>query len=170
MRIYDRRGMLMIPSPRKRVPGGTDGMLLVKACYCQNGHNLICNQLTFNNFNGIYLRAQNGKEDGFIGLSPVYGEKCRIGWKVDLVGGEIFQFFCPTCNVSLPVFSPCHCGADIITFFLNPEADYAECIGICNRVNCSNSVVRSRGELLSLADINIPRKRSGLIQGFLNLG
>jgi len=170
MRIYNQKGMLVIPYSRKKVTNLYDNMVLVKNCYCQNGHSLIGNRVNFNSLNGIYLKARNEKQEGFIGLSPVYGEKCRIAWDLDLAEGEILHFFCPTCNADLPVFSPCHCGAEIITLFLKPDADYTDCIGICSRVNCTNSVVRSAGELMSLAALNNSHKRSGLIQGFFNLG
>jgi hypothetical protein len=168
MRIYDRRGMLNIPTPQKRLVKSDKSMLLVKECYCQNGHNLIDHRVTFNGYSGICLKTSNGEKEGTVGLSPVYGEKCRIAMDIEFKEGEIYQFYCPHCNIDLPVFSPCHCGADIITLFLNPEADFANCIGICNRVGCANSVVRSRGELLSLAVVNTSQKRSGLIQSFMH--
>ena len=169
MRIYNQKGMLVIPNSKKRVTNLYDNMVLVKNCYCQHGHNLIGNRVNFNSLNGIYLKARNDEQEGFIGLSPVYGEKCRITWDLDLIEGEILHFFCPTCNADLPVFSPCHCGADIVTFFLNPNADYTDCIGICSRVDCSNAVVRNKGELLSQTIVNSSSKRSGLFQSFLNL-
>lgn len=169
MRIYDRRGMLVIPKPQTRVVQEDKHVILVKECFCQNGHNLIGNRVAFNNFDGIYLKARCDEKQGFIGLSPVYGEKCRIALGVELIKDEIYQFYCPVCEEELPIFSPCHCGADIVTLFLNQEGDYTDCIGICNRVDCSNSVVRNNGELICETALNSSSKRSGLFQGFLNL-
>jgi len=169
MRIYDRRGMLVIPKPQPVVNQEDKPVILVKECFCQNGHNLVSNRVTFSNFDGIYLKVKNNEKEDFIGLSPVYGEKCRIALGVELVKDEIYEFYCPDCNEELPVFSPCHCGADIVTLFLNERGDYKDCIGICNRVDCSNSVVRNKGELIGETVLNSSSKRSGLFQSFLNL-
>jgi len=162
MRIYDRKGMLVIPTPPKKSDCNGKDLLLVKECFCRNGHNLINKCVSFSGFDGIYLRARAGNQEGYIGLSPVYGEKCRISLDIDLKSGEISQLLCPTCGIDLPVFSTCHCGAGIMTLFLNPRSDFTDSIGICGRVDCTNSVVRSEGELLSLTMVNSSKRKSGM--------
>ncbi|MCK4764172.1 MAG: hypothetical protein KAW12_18375 [Candidatus Aminicenantes bacterium] len=162
MKIYDSRGMLNIPEPLKRVPNKNRESLVVKSCYCPNGHNLIGNRVQFNGHNGILLKVRSRGQEGFAGLSPVYGAKCRISMDIELVEGEIPQLLCPTCDVELPAFSVCNCGAEIVALFLNKEADYTDCIGICNRVGCENDTVRHEGELLSLTACDSSHKKSGL--------
>lgn len=154
--------MLVIPTPPKQSDCIGKDMLLVKECFCQNGHNLINKRVSFSGFDGIYLRAGTGNQEGYIGLSPIYGEKCRISLDIDLKSGEISQLSCPFCGIGLPVFSTCHCGARIMTLFLNPRADFTDSIGICGRVDCTNSVVKSEGELLSLTMINSSKRKSGM--------
>lgn len=162
MKIYDRKGMLVIPAPPRRVESIDKELLLVKECFCQNGHHLISGRVNFSGFNGIFLKVRNDVREGFVGLSPVYGEKCRIALDLDLRSGELWQLICPACDEELPVFSTCSCGGRIMTLFLNQRADFANCIGICNRVDCPNSVVKSEGELLFMTMLNSARRKSGM--------
>jgi hypothetical protein len=164
MRIYDRKGMLIIPSPpKRRVETRSKELLVVKECYCTNGHNLIGPRVMFNGLPGIYLKARYNGKEGYIGLSPVYGEKCRISLDIDLPCGEIIKLLCPTCNFAIPVFSPCSCGGDIVSLFLNDHADFSDCIGICNRVNCSNAAVTSDGDLMGITMRNSSSKKGGML-------
>jgi hypothetical protein len=162
MKIYNRKGMLVIPTPPRRVENIDKELLLVKECFCQNGHNLISKRVNFSGFNGIFLKVRKNLREGFVGLSPVYGEKCRISMDLDLRSGELWQLLCPICEEELPVFSTCNCGARIMTLFLDQRADYSNCIGICNRVNCANSVVKSEGDLLFMTMLNSARRKSGM--------
>ncbi|MCP5105489.1 MAG: hypothetical protein GY950_19030 [bacterium] len=167
MRIYDRKGKLIIPPPPKKAETkgkekGKDAVL-VKECFCSNGHNLIGERVMFNGLPGIYLKARCGASEGFIGLSPVYGEKCRISLDLSLAEGKTAKLVCPTCNYALPVFSPCSCGGNIVALFLNDQGDFSDCIGICNRVGCTNAAVKSEGELLSLTMVDSSGKKAGMI-------
>lgn len=117
----------------------------------------------FNGHPGIYLKAKLDDKEGFIGLSPMYGEKCRISLDIDLPGGAITELLCPTCDEGLPVFSPCNCGGEILALFLNNKGDFSDCIGICNRVDCNNAAVKSEGELLCLSMVDCYDKKCGLL-------
>ena len=162
MNRFNRKGMLIIPSPHEKTTEKPPEKILVKECFCHNGHQLISKRVMFDCYEGIFLKAKNKGKEGFIGLNPIYGEKCRISLDLELVSGEVYQLICPVCNENLPVFSTCSCGAKIIALFLNNKADFSDCIGICSRVNCNNSAVQSRGELLSLTMVNSSGKKSGL--------
>ncbi|MCK5056314.1 MAG: hypothetical protein KAT34_06640 [Candidatus Aminicenantes bacterium] len=162
MRIFDRKGMLIIPSPEKKIVSNNKKMMVVKECFCQNGHNLISNHVRFKGFDGIFLKIAGRGKEGFLGISPIFGDECHISMGLDVVSGEIPQYMCPVCDVNLPVYSICSCGAGIITLFANAKANFSNCIGICSRYDCFNSSVISNGELLSPTMINCSEKKSGL--------
>jgi hypothetical protein len=162
MRIFDRKGMLIIPSPEKRIESNGKKPMVVKECFCQNGHNLISKHVSFRGFKGIFLKIASRGNEGFLGISPVFGDESHMAVGIDLVRGEIPQYMCPVCDVTLPFFSLCKCGAGIMTLFLNDTANYSECIGICSRYDCFNSTVISKGELLSSTMINSSEQKSGL--------
>ena len=73
---------------------------------------------------------------------------------IDLESGEIVKLHCPVCDVILPVHSSCSCGADLVAFFPTPEADFTNCVAICNRVDCINSHILINDELISLSMID----------------
>lgn len=162
MRIYDRKGMLIIPNPTPKVTTPSDDIILVQECYCQNGHQLIDDRVKFGEFKGIYMKVRAHGDEGYLGLSPIYGEKCRIILDIELDSGEILDLRCPTCDESLPIYSACNCGGSIVALFLNDAANFSDCIGICNRVDCNNASVRREGEYLALTMTNSSKKKSGL--------
>jgi hypothetical protein len=54
------------------------------------------------------------------------------------------------------VHSTCSCGSDIVALFLEPKADFANCLGICRRIDCFNAKTIAGGELLSLTPTENP--------------
>lgn len=169
MRIYDRKGKLEIPASPKKKVNKNQQPILVKECFCPKGHNLVDKRVWFNGCEGIFLKARNDKQEGIIGLSPVYGEKCRIAMDIDLVSGEIYELLCPHCDTALPAFSSCGCGANIVSLFLSEKSDFSNCIGICTRVDCTNATVQSQGDLLHLTAINSSGWKSGMRRNCRNL-
>ena len=153
MSRFDRRGMLVIPNPfGKRVPS-EEKILVLREVYCPEGHNLISERAFFNGEPGILMRARQGDREGYVALSPIFGEKSRVAIDIDLAAGEILELYCPTCGVALPTHSTCHCGADLICLFLSAEADFADSVGVCNRVDCTNVQLIRSGELISRAQV-----------------
>ena len=116
MKRFNKKGMLVIPDPRKK-ESPKEKILVIEECYCSNGHSLISSMAVFDGFDGILFKAKRGKESGMIALSPVYGEKNRISLDLNLIDGDIWDFYCPECNVTLPNYNTCDCGARLITFF-----------------------------------------------------
>jgi hypothetical protein len=153
MSIFDKKGMMIFPTPLPADYRESKHVLVVQECYCQQGHNLINERAQFNQFNGIFLRVRKDNEDGLVALSPVYGDKARISLGVRLEKGDIFTLLCPECSVTLPVFGQCGCGADLIALFLTADADFGNCIGLCSRVGCFNAQIQSGNELLTLSSI-----------------
>lgn len=153
MRIFDDRGILLFPSPYMRELRESSKALVVKACFCPQGHNLISDTAVFGDFNGILVRVRKGADEGLVALSPVYGDKSRISLGMHLEKGDILGLFCPECGVPLPTYDECSCGGDVIALFTRPSQDYGNCVGICNRVGCKNAEIRSGDELLSYANL-----------------
>ena len=65
MKIFNAKGMLVIPNPltsekickHKKI-------VVVKECYCSNGHNLISHKAIFNGFPGIIFKVRRKNEEG----------------------------------------------------------------------------------------------------------
>ncbi|MBN3036116.1 MAG: hypothetical protein JW861_11065 [Bacteroidales bacterium] len=149
MNRFDDKGMMIYPNPIKK--SGicrNKTILVVRECYCQNGHSLISNQAVFNGFKGIQVMVRRGNETGLVALSPVYGYKSRVTLNVLLEKEQIWEVCCPQCGEPLAVFSRCSCGGDLFTLFLNREADFANCILLCNRIDCFNAEIKFHNEIL----------------------
>jgi hypothetical protein len=147
--IYDKHGMLLFPNPLQKTLRESPEVIVISECFCPNKHNLINRRVMFGNFPGILLKAKQGKETGWIALSPVYGDKSRISIDIELNDKEIVELMCPECSQKLPVFSHCECGADLVSLFLSEELSYNEAAAICSRVNCFNAQAKSSNEIIS---------------------
>lgn len=151
---FNKRGMLIIPNPMEEKINPAQKVIVHKGLYCPKGHNLVSSRAIFNGYPGIMIKVEQENKSGLVAVSPIYGDKSRISIDIDLISGQVLKIFCPTCNIELPTYSTCNCGADLITFFLTPDADYSNCIGICNRVDCVQSQIIESGELVSLSRID----------------
>jgi hypothetical protein len=129
-------------------------LLVIKNCYCQNGHNLINNRAIFNGFEGIMIKVKRYKKAGLVALSPVYGYKSRVSLELTFKADEIWNVYCPTCDEKLPVFSKCSCGGDLVTLFLDNDADFANCILICNRIDCFNAEIKYNSEIIHYSGVD----------------
>jgi len=155
MKMFNRQGMMLFPNPIKKTEiCKNKNLLVVKECYCHNGHDLISEQAIFNGFNGILVKVQKGDITGHVALSPVYGYKSRVSMDVKLMDGEKWEVFCPTCNEPLPIFSSCECDGDLVCLFLDNEGDYSNCILICNRIDCFNAEMKFKNQLLHYSSVD----------------
>ncbi len=150
MPMFDKHGMLIIPNPLRENLKQTENILIFTECYCLNGHNMVDKKASFNGLPGIIIKVASEDEEGFLALSPVYGDKSKISVDITLQSGHVIQMYCPTCNSPLPVYSHCKCDADLVALFLTKDFDYSDCIGICNRIDCYNAEIKNAGELLSI--------------------
>ena len=151
MKTFDKNGMLIIPAPKEvKKDCELDEMLVIKECYCQNGHQLINKKVCFIDYPGILLKVKDKDgNEGFVALSPVYNHKYRISIDIDLVKGEDLQLFCPECDVELPVYSDCTCcDGKLVTVFLDKTANYNNCFTIGNTVGCKNLTIIASKEIL----------------------
>lgn len=142
MKIYDSKGRMYVPDSTKDYKDLEGKKILIDKCYCKNGHNLISPRVKFGDFNGILLKAKNKKCDGYIALSPVWGDKSRITIDIDFCEGDLIDLYCPECNTPLSRYSKCDCDGDMVIFFLDKNADYSKCVGICNRLGCPHSELK----------------------------
>lgn len=149
MKIFDKEGLLIIPNPEGTEVKPVKKIIFVDECYCQNGHSLMNNRASFNGLPGIMLKVKAKDRKGLVALSPIYGDKSKISLDIDLHDKELLELSCPNCDSLLPVYSTCSCGADLVALFLSKEIDFNNSIGICSRVNCFNSEIKSSSELLN---------------------
>lgn len=146
MRAFTANGMLYIPT-REKVIKPQKKAIIIQECFCPEGHNLISSRFSFDGHNGILLKVRHGRNSGFIALSPICGQKSRIDSGITLVENDLLVLSCPHCHSRLPVYSPCECGANLVTFFLDQEGSFTNCIGVCNRIGCKHAVIILQNEL-----------------------
>jgi len=150
MNRFNSKGMLVIPNP---MPTESickfKEVVVVKECFCPNGHNLISSKAIFNGFNGIVIRVTSKDQEGLVALSPVYGYKSRVALNIDLNEGDVWEVRCPVCSHKLPVYSKCDCGGDMVCMFLDNKKNFQNCIAICNRIGCDQAGIKYGDEILS---------------------
>ena len=146
---------MIFPNPLiKKKICAEENVIIFTECYCPNGHDLITAKAKFDKFDGILLKISTESSEGLFALSPVYGCKTRISVEIDLKEGEQYNFSCPECNVPLPVYTKCHCGANIFTLFLNNNADFHSFLGACDRIGCTNSYIQLGEEIVTSARLD----------------
>jgi hypothetical protein len=149
MKLFDKNGVMIIPVPEKQASGNHE-MLVIKKCYCQNGHSLINNRAKFNSYDGIVIGVKHNGKYGRIALSPIYGDKSRVSLDLELKEGDLLVLVCPECKVKFPVYSACSCGGELLVMFTSQAADFQNCVGVCNRVGCKHSEIKNEGQLMTL--------------------
>lgn len=150
MKLFDNKGLMIIPSPKDPNAEKEIQSVIIKKCFCINGHNLVSKQAQFGNYDGIVLDILMDDKKGLIALSPVFGDKSKITMGIILEDGKQVQLSCPVCGAKLPVFSSCECGGDLVIMFTGTLNDFNNCVGVCNRVGCKHSEIKNEGNLLRL--------------------
>ena len=163
MSRFNARGMWRFPHLLMHRRTDTEGdILIIKKCFCINGHNLVSERVSFKGYNGIMIKVRRGKETGYMALSPICGDKSKLTLDISLYEGELLTLSCPVCDVPLPVYAPCDCGGEMITLFEDDKGNFCNCIGICNRVGCSHSEIKNPDELFAFY------RKKGEIRGNFN--
>lgn len=144
MKLKSRKTIEMSPTRREE---GVSVDSVLTACYCPNGHNLVSDRARFDGYDGITVKLKNRAREGLLSLSPTMGDLRRKFFDFEPDGGEIVDICCPTCEESLPVYNLCTCGASLVSLFLSPKAEFSNCIGICQRIGCMHSEIKSNREL-----------------------
>ena len=152
MSIFNKKGMMIFPVPKKlREICEKEELLVFTECYCPNGHNLISENVQFNELKGILLKISDKENHGHVALNAVYGCKSRVALGIKLREGSIYRLSCPECDEILPVFTKCHCGGDIFALFLDKQARFDYFVGACARIGCTNAVIQLGKELINSA-------------------
>lgn len=125
----------------------SDSFQVVSECFCHNGHSLITEAATFSEFNGLTLVLRNERQSGQLSLSPIVGDMSRTFFNFDRVEGEMVSICCPTCLEPLPHYDACSCGAYLVALFTTPDQNFANCIGICERIGCLHSKIITNSNL-----------------------
>lgn len=120
---------------------------VVRECYCRHGHSLISDLAVFGDYHGITIKLLNDRQEGTLSLSPVIGDKSRSFFNFERVEGEIIDICCPTCFEPLPIYNVCTCGAYLVALFTSPKAEFSDAIGICQRIGCLHSEIKSNRDL-----------------------
>ena len=150
-KIHFPKNKLFRPARRHKK---TSGDIQIKTCVCPNGHSLIDENTWFEGHPGIKIKVKrNGLDEGFLVLSPKFGDYTKISVDVNLKKGDILEMSCPECGVELPVYSECYvCHNQMLTLFISDERSYSDCVGICSRMGCHNSkMVGNKRMLYSVA-------------------
>lgn len=154
MKLFNEKGMMLFPNPmRKAKICKSEKIIVVQNCYCPHGHNLISERAVFNGFPGIIFKIRREDHEGLVALSPVYGYKTRVSLDIKLTENEIWEVLCPVCNQPLSKYADCTCGGDMIAIFLNKDADFGNCIAVCNRIGCTNAGITYADEILENSGI-----------------
>jgi len=114
---------------------------VITECYCHNGHSLLSDLVSYNGYPGLTVKLRTPTQEGTLSLSPIVGDKSRSFFEFDRNEGEIIQICCPTCGEQLPVYNECTCEAELVALFTEPKPNFANCIGICQRIGCLNSEI-----------------------------
>ncbi len=124
---------------------------IIEECYCPNGHSLIDDYVLFNELPGIKIKVRrNNEEEGFLVLSPVYGDHSKVTLGIKLKEGDLLDMSCPECGESLSVYSHClACDSQTMTLFLTKEKSFSDCLVICQKVGCHNSRMVSSRRMMS---------------------
>jgi len=120
---------------------------VISECYCHNGHSLISDAATFSGFDGLTVELRKEGENGQLALSPIVGDMSRTFFNFVRKEGDLVDICCPTCHEPLPYYDACICSAFLVAMFTSPNKNFANCIGICQRIGCLHSKIISNYNL-----------------------
>lgn len=75
-------------------------VLRIQTASCPNGHSLMDENHLINGYASVTVLAKYHDEIGQIHLDPIYGSFKNIS-QITIPEGELVEFLCPTCQVSL---------------------------------------------------------------------
>ncbi|NVO18177.1 MAG: hypothetical protein HXX13_00660 [Bacteroidetes bacterium] len=153
MDLHGNKSLEIVHTSENLIPPDSD-VIVIRDCYCPNGHDLVTNRAKFGDHDGIVIGVRGAEKIGYIALSPLYGDKSRICIDYDLKEGELLSLICPQCQVQLPTYAVCECGGVLVVMFTKPEVDYKNLVGICNRVGCKHAEIKNEGQLMALISEN----------------
>ncbi len=73
----------------------------VEHVFCPTGHQLVSQDRKINGFPAIKMKVKHQNKEGLIYIDPVYGSHENIEEGIKLQKGDVVDFFCPECGISL---------------------------------------------------------------------
>jgi len=123
-----------------------DGQL-ISECYCRNGHSILSDMAVFDGHPGLTLKLVNSRQEGFLSISPIIGDRRRQFFDFERNPGDVVDICCPVCSEPFPIYNECSCGAHLIALFTSPRAQFSHCVGICQRIGCLHAELISERDL-----------------------
>jgi hypothetical protein len=125
----DEKIMMEFSIPSKR--------LVVKHAQCPNGHFLNTEEVIIGGHPSVKVKIKvQNKGEGTIYLDPVYGSYNNMEKGIQLEEGDIAEFFCPECGVSLKYPEEyCQACSAPMFYFQLPHGSIVEG---CSRKGCTS--------------------------------
>ena len=134
-------------SGEETLPLAKPQQLIVEQCYCPNGHSILSPEHQYSGYPGLLLKLKTDEHQGLLSISPIIGDHARDFYDFVQTRGEVVEICCPVCDKLFPIYNACNCKAHLIALFTSPKIDYADCIGICQRIGCLYSEIISGRDL-----------------------
>lgn len=101
----------------------------IQSAHCPNGCDLMSEDVKIHAMKSIKVKLRSRNKEGYIYLDPEFGSYKHVS-EVDLTEGEIVEFYCPKCGVSLKnETETCRsCSAPTFTFDLPGEGEISGCL------------------------------------------
>jgi len=117
----------------KRISLAPFGLKQIKSAQCPKGHNLLDQHIKVNGMPCIQVGARIKNQKTIIHLDPVYGKQ-RHHFGVNIQEGEIWESFCPVCDVPLDI-APGRCPECGGPIFAIDTGDMGE-VRACSKKGC----------------------------------
>ncbi len=134
-------------SGEEKQPHAQPQQQVVEHCYCPNGHSILSSEHQYSGYPGLLLKLKATEYAGLLSISPIIGDHARKFHDFAQQRGEIVEICCPVCDKPFPIYNVCHCKSHLIALFTSPKIDYADCIGICQRMGCLYAEIISGRDL-----------------------
>ncbi len=145
---FNFKGMLKIPTLKKVTKEIIEEQVIIKECYCVNGHNLISDEYSLSGHPGIKLEFNCDGSEGKVILSAVIGNYEKNVLSGNWTKGKKVDMCCPECKAQLPVLTSCDCNseAEFVALGLTPKIDFNNSIALCNIIGCKDSYSMVKSE------------------------
>ncbi|WP_321289318.1 hypothetical protein [uncultured Sunxiuqinia sp.] len=163
MTRFTKQGKIHFPKNKffrpRRQSANIKETVIIEKCYCPNGHSLLDENSKFSDHPGIKIKViRNGGDEGFLVLSPKFGDYSKMSIDITFKNGDLLEMFCPECNAKIPIYSSCYiCHNHMLTLFTTKDNSYQHCVGVCQKVGCHNSKMVENERMISVIRSGINR-------------
>lgn len=139
------------PSKETQVDMINNIAIVITQAFCPNGHNLISkDDVNFEGYKGIKLWVNDGKNEGWIILSPIHGDHRKVT-NIQFDRGTKLQISCPHCKTQFQSIATCSCDleGDLVKLYLTPKLSDSHIVAVCNIWGCPNSRVIDNFQIIA---------------------